>query len=171
MRRRDFALIVCAVTMAPHALFAQTTTRPPVVGSLWLNTKDAPLLLGYRGQFLAGMRELGYVEGQNLEMLDRFADYQADRLPQLATELVQLKPDVIFAPSNIDAVPLKKATDTIPIVVGALADPIEQGLVKSYARPGGNLTGVMPYVAGLAMTPDRHSANTYPRSARVRRKH
>jgi putative tryptophan/tyrosine transport system substrate-binding protein len=95
------------------------------------------------------MRELGYTEGQDFEMLDRFADYQADRLPQLAAEMVQLKPDVILAPSNIDAVPLRKATDTIPIVVGALADPIEQGLVKSYARPGGNLTGIMPYVAGL----------------------
>ena len=149
MRRRDFAFLVCAATMAPRVLFAQATTRPPVVGSLWFNTKDAPLPVGYRGQFLAGMRELGYVEGQDFEMLDRFADFQADRLPQLATELVQLKPDVILAPATIDAVPLKKATDTIPIVVGALADPVELGLIKSYARPGGNVTGIMPYVAGL----------------------
>ena len=111
--------------------------------------KDAPQTLRFLGQFLAGMRELGYAEGQNFEMLDRFADFQADRMPQVASDLVQLKPDVILAAATIQAVALKKATDTIPIVVGALADPIEQGLVKSYARPGGNLTGVMPYVAGL----------------------
>jgi putative tryptophan/tyrosine transport system substrate-binding protein len=149
MRRRDFALLVCAVTMAPHALFAQTINRPPVVGAVAFGTKDAPQTLRFLGQFLAGMRELGYAEGQNFEMLDRFADFQADRMPQLASELVQLKPDVIFAAATIQAVALKKATDTIPIVVGALADPVELGLIKSYARPGGNLTGIMPYVSGL----------------------
>ena len=135
--------------MAPRALFAQTTTRPPVVGSLWFGTKEAPLIIRYLGQFLAGMRELGYAEGQNFKSLPLFADFHADHLPQLAVELVQLKPDVILAAALIDAVPLKKATDTIPIVVGALADPIELGLIKSYARPGGNLTGIMPYVNGL----------------------
>ena len=95
------------------------------------------------------MRELGYTEGQDFEMLYRFADFHADRLPQLAMELVQVKPDVIVGPATIQAVALKKATDTIPIVVGAMADPVELGLVKSYARPDGNVTGIMPYVAGL----------------------
>jgi len=135
--------------VAPRVLFAQTTARPPVVGSLWFGAKDAPLIVKYLGQFLAGMRELGYAEGQNFERADRFADFHADRSPQLATELVQLKPDVIVAAATIQAVVLKKATDTIPIVVAALADPIELGLIKSYARPGGNLTGIMPYVNGL----------------------
>jgi putative ABC transport system substrate-binding protein len=95
------------------------------------------------------MRELGYVEGQNFESLARFADFHADRIPQLATEFAQLKPDVIVAAASIQAVALKKATDTIPIVVGALAEPIELGLIKSYARPGGNVTGIMPYLSGL----------------------
>ena len=95
------------------------------------------------------MRELGYAEGQNFERLDRFADFHADRIPQLATELVQLKPDVIVTGATIQAVALKKTTDTVPIVVGALADPVELGSIKSYARPGGNVTGIMPYVAGL----------------------
>jgi len=149
MRRRDFAFLVCAATMTSRVLLAQATTRQFRVGSLWFATKDAPLTVRYLGQVLTGMRELGYAEGQNLEMLDRFADFQADRLPQLATELVQLKPDVIVAGATIQAVALKKATDTVPIVVGALADPVELGLIKSYARPGGNVTGIMPYVAGL----------------------
>jgi putative tryptophan/tyrosine transport system substrate-binding protein len=111
--------------------------------------KDAPLTTRYLGDFLTGMRELGYTEGQDFEMLYRFADFHADRLPQLAVELVQVKPDVIVGPATIQAVALKKATDTIPIVVGAMADPVELGLIKSYARPGGNVTGIMPYVAGL----------------------
>jgi putative ABC transport system substrate-binding protein len=95
------------------------------------------------------MRELGYADGQNFRMLARFADFDADRLDALASELVQLKPDVIAAAATINAVALKKATDTIPIVVAALADPIELGLIKSYARPGGNVTGIMPYLKGL----------------------
>jgi putative ABC transport system substrate-binding protein len=134
--------------MAPRVLLAQTTTRP-VVGWLGFPTKDAPLSEEFWGQFLFGMGELGHVEGQDFEMLERFSESHADRMPQLAVELVQLKPDVILAASSTQAVALKKATDTIPIVVGAVVNPIEQGLIKSYARPGGNVTGIMPYVAGL----------------------
>jgi putative ABC transport system substrate-binding protein len=95
------------------------------------------------------MRELGYAEGQNLEMLYRYADFQADRMSPLAAELVQLKPEVLVASAVLNAVALKKATDTIPIIVAALADPIELGLIESYAHPGGNVTGIMPYVNGL----------------------
>jgi putative tryptophan/tyrosine transport system substrate-binding protein len=98
---------------------------------------------------LAGMRELGYADGQNFEMLARFADFHADLMDPRASELVQLKPDVIAAAATINAVALKKATDTIPIVVAALADPVELGLIKNYAQPGGNVTGIMPYVNGL----------------------
>jgi putative tryptophan/tyrosine transport system substrate-binding protein len=95
------------------------------------------------------MRELGYVEGRDFEMLYRYADAHADRLPGLAIEMVQLKPDVILAGASISAVALKKATDTIPIVIAALADAVELGLITSFARPGGNVTGIMPYVEGL----------------------
>jgi putative ABC transport system substrate-binding protein len=115
----------------------------------FLAQKTRRLTVRYLGQVLAGLRELGYTEGQDFELLNRSADFDAGRLPQLAVELVQLKPDVIVAPATIDAVALKKATDTVPIVVGALADPVELGLINSYARPGGNVTGIMPYVAGL----------------------
>jgi putative tryptophan/tyrosine transport system substrate-binding protein len=70
-------------------------------------------------------------------------------LPQLAVELVQQNPDVLVGAAAINAVALKKATNTIPIVIAALADPVELGLIASYARPGGNVTGIMPYVDGL----------------------
>jgi putative tryptophan/tyrosine transport system substrate-binding protein len=135
--------------MAPRTLFAQPASGLPVVGSLLFGTKDAPSVVRHLGQFLAGMRELGYAQGQNFKSLARFADFRADRIDPLAAELAQLKPDVIVAAASIQAVALKKATDTIPIVVAALADPVELGLIESYAQPGGNITGVMPYVAGL----------------------
>jgi putative tryptophan/tyrosine transport system substrate-binding protein len=134
--------------MAPQS-FAQTIGRQFRVGWLGLPTKDAPLNVRYLGQFLAGMRELGHFEGQDFEMLYRFADFRADRLPQLAVELVQLHPDVIVGAATLNAVALKKATDAIPIVIAALADPVELGLIQSYAHPGGNVTGIMPYVNGL----------------------
>ena len=149
MRRRDFTLLVCAATIAPRSVLAQATSGRFRVGSLFLGGEDEPLPVKYLGQFLSGMGELGRVEGQDFEMLNRFANSNADHLPQLAAELVKLKPDVIVAAATINAVALKKATDTVPIVVAALADPVELGLIKSYARPGGNVTGIMPYVAGL----------------------
>jgi putative tryptophan/tyrosine transport system substrate-binding protein len=149
MRRREFGLFICAATMAPRELFAQTTGRQPRIGWLLFPPKDAPLSVKYVGDFAAGMRELGYTDGQNLEMLYRFADANADRLRPLALELVKLQPDVLVASASINAVALKKATEAIPIVVAALADPVELGLVESYAHPGRNVTGIMPYVNGL----------------------
>jgi putative ABC transport system substrate-binding protein len=79
------------------------------------------------------MHDLGYVDGQNLEMLYRYADLQPDRLTQVAEELVQLRPDVLVGGASISTVALKKATDTIPIVIAALADAIELGLIKTSA--------------------------------------
>jgi putative ABC transport system substrate-binding protein len=95
------------------------------------------------------MRELGYTEGRDFDVVYRLADFDRDRLPQLAAELVQLHPDVIVVAASLDAVVAKKATNTIPIVVAALGDPIALGLIASEARPGGNVTGVTPYVKGL----------------------
>jgi putative ABC transport system substrate-binding protein len=148
MRRRDFVLLLGTAAMMPRARLAQAATRSRI-GYLAFPTKDAPLGVRYLGQFLTGMRDLGYTEGQDFEMIYRFADFDADRLPKLAVELAQLKPDVLVGAATINAVALKKATDTIPIVIAALADPIELGLITSYAQPGGNLTGIMPYISGL----------------------
>ena len=149
MNRRNFAFLFGAATIVPRAAIAQNTSRRFLIGYLTFPTKDAPLAVRYLEDFLTAMRELGYTEGQDFEMVYRFADFHADRLLQLAMELVQLKPDVIVATATIQAVALKKATDTIPIVIGALADPVELGLITSFARPGGNVTGIMPYVKGL----------------------
>jgi putative tryptophan/tyrosine transport system substrate-binding protein len=95
------------------------------------------------------MRELGQIEGRDFEMVYRSANLQVERLPKAAEELVQLNPDIIVAPATLQAVAAKKATDTIPIVVPVLTDPVGLGFVASEARPGGNVTGIAPYVKGL----------------------
>jgi putative ABC transport system substrate-binding protein len=90
--------------------------------------------------FRQGLHELGYVEGQNIVVDYRYAHGKMELVPELITELVQLKPDVLVAPSGPVALAAKRATQTIPIVFGA-DDPVGMGLVASLARPGGNLTG------------------------------
>ena len=88
------------------------------------------------------MRELGYIEGQNLTIEYRTSGGPADRLPDLAAELVRLKVDVIMVPSTQPALAARQATTTIPIVLSAGTNPVETGLVASLARPGGNITGL-----------------------------
>jgi putative ABC transport system substrate-binding protein len=96
----------------------------------------------YTAAFLKGMRELGYVEGKNLVIEWRSADGKLERLPDLATELVQLKVDVIIAVASPAIGAAQKATGTIPIVMAITGDPVGSGFVKSLARPGGNITGL-----------------------------
>jgi len=92
--------------------------------------------------FRQGLRELGYVEGQNIAIEWRYAEGQRDRLPRLAAELVRLKVDVIVTGGAGATRPAKEATATIPIVMAQDSDPVESGLVASLARPGGNVTGL-----------------------------
>ena len=105
-------------------------------------------------EFKQELRELGYVEGQNIVIEARFAEGKIDRFPQFAAELVRLKVDVIVTRSTPAARAAKQATTTIPIVMLAGGDPVERGLVDSLARPGGNITG-LNYVAGRGQTGKR----------------
>lgn len=89
------------------------------------------------------LRELGYVEGQNLVVEKRFAEGKADRLPELAAEVVRFNPDLIISRASGANLAAKKATDTIPIVMASGQDPVREGIVASLARPGGNVTGMM----------------------------
>src|SRR5262249_38634133 len=91
--------------------------------------------------FLRALRELGWIEGQNLIIEYRWADGNTERLPALAAELVGLKVDIIVAPAGTAALAAKNATSTIPIVMMFPAYPVESGLVASLSRPGGNVTG------------------------------
>lgn len=92
--------------------------------------------------FRQGLRERGYVEGRNITIELRDAEGKLDRLPALAAELVRLKVDVIVVQSNPAVIALKQATQTIPIVMAVVGDPVGAGFVASLAKPGGNITGL-----------------------------
>ena len=100
--------------------------------------------------FLQGLRDLGYVEGRNVDIEYRWGDEQQERLPGLAAELVGLNVDVILAAGGDAALAAREATSTIPIVFGAAADPVGLGLVSSLPRPGGNVTGLSAIAPALA---------------------
>ena len=100
--------------------------------------------------FFDQMRELGWIEGQNIAYDRVFADDLTDRLPTLAAQLVARGPELIYAPPSVSAVAAKGATSTIPIVFAAANDPVAFGLVKSLGRPGGNVTGVSNMATELA---------------------
>jgi putative ABC transport system substrate-binding protein len=141
MRRREFLGLLSgmSVTLWPLPLSAQKSTKIPRLGVLLYST--------LRGDpntesFHRGMRELGYVDGQNIVIEYRFADGRPERLPELAADLVRLGPDMIFALGGDVAPDASKATKTIPIAFAVSTDPVLSGLVTSLARPGGNATGV-----------------------------
>jgi putative ABC transport system substrate-binding protein len=147
MRRRDFILLGSAVALPLVAQAQVSPKRRPLIA--WLSGGTTEVVEPFAASFLDGMRELGYVEGRDFDMAYRFAEGLLDRLPALAEEMVRLKPDVILAAAVSAAVPARKATSAIPIVCPALADAVHLGLIVSEARPGGNVTGIEPYVAGL----------------------
>ena len=131
-------MIVALLTLAfTHSADAQRSGKIPKIGILRPGSPPDVNIEGFR----QGLRELGYIEGQNIILEYRWAD-RDERLPELARELVQLKVDVILAGSTPATVAAKEATKTIPIIFGAASDPIGVGLVASLARPGGNITGM-----------------------------
>ena len=148
MKRRAFiSLLGTAAAVWPLAGRAQQPAKLPTVGALVLGSTDPEQ---FWREFRQGLRELGYVEGQNIRFEFRSAQGQANRLPELAAELVRLKVDVIvtwFTPPTQAA---KQATHEIPIVMADTGDPIGTGLVASLPRPGGNVTGIASVSAELA---------------------
>ena len=150
MRRREFfQLAVGAVIMWPRTARAQQKAMP-VIGYLNPLSHQADALAA----FLEGLSETGYVEGQNVKIEYRSAEGNADRLPALAADLVAQKVDVIVAAAGTgSALAAKRATSTIPIIFTAVENPIASGLVASYARPGGNLTGFV--FSAVSLQPKR----------------
>ncbi len=147
MRRREFLMLFGGVAAWPKTSAGQGTKRRRLIGRLSSASRDAALR--YTNRFLAGMQELGYAEGRDFDVVYGMANFESDRLPQVAAQLAGLAPDVILAGGTLEAVAAGRATASIPIVVGALADPIALGFATSDARPTGNVTGITPYVKGL----------------------
>ena len=146
MRRREFITLLGGVAMWPLTVHAQQPAMP-VVGFMMAGSRAA--LRDEIAAFEAGLKEMGFVEGQNLALEYRFAEGQFDRFPALASDLIHRQVSVIVASSPQGALAAKRATKTIPIVFSLGADPIETGVVSSLSRPGGNVTGVYQFTAGL----------------------
>jgi putative tryptophan/tyrosine transport system substrate-binding protein len=147
MRRREIIALFGGAAVWPFATRAQTPARRPLVGFLSAVSKERNVRM--TDALAQGLRELGFVEGRDFEVVYRFGEGHLDRLPSLAHELVELNPSVILAAVTAAAVALKKWTDTVPIVCPLLGDPIRLGLIASMARPGGNVTGVSFRTEGL----------------------
>src|SRR5262245_27250546 len=149
MRRRDFIALVGGAIACPMGVSAQQQAgKVPRIGFLSLTSpSDRPRLFD---AFRQGLRGLGWIEGQNIVIDYRYAEDRVDRLPDLAAELVRLKVDLIVSWGTQGVTAAKNATETIPIVMIAVRDPVGIRLIASLARPGGNVTGVSGY-AGLEM--------------------
>jgi putative tryptophan/tyrosine transport system substrate-binding protein len=147
MRRRDFVTLWAAATTFPFAARAQILTERPIVAFLSTVAKERNLRM--INAFLQGMQELDFIEGRDFKFAYRSAAGYFDRLPSLAEEVVNLKPDVILATVTPAVVLVRALTKTVPIVCPFLADPIQLGLIASMSHPGGNVTGVLFRTEGL----------------------
>jgi len=150
MRRRDFIGLLggaVAVASRPLPVFAQISSKRPLIAAQIGGSKTETNR--FFGGFSQGMRELGYSEGHDYGFEVRYADGNVSRIPPQIEELVRLKPDIIMAGTMAGVIAAKKLTDTIPIVCANLTNPIEFGVAASYARPGGNVTGVLLTVEDL----------------------
>jgi putative ABC transport system substrate-binding protein len=140
MKRRELLLLLGGAVIAPRALRAQQKAMP-IIG--YLDSTSPGFRVPFLAAFRQGLSETGFVDGQNVAIEYRWAEDRYDRLPALAADLVGRKVDVVVAVSGpSEALAVKSATSTIPIVFAMGGDPVELGLVASLARPGRNLTGV-----------------------------
>jgi putative ABC transport system substrate-binding protein len=148
MRRREFigSLISTAVAW-PIAASAQQPAKIYRIGMLDHASRE--LNATNLAAFLKGLREFGYVERENLAIEYRSAEGHSERLPDLVSELLRLKVDVIVVRGTTEVMAIKNATSTIPVVMTAVADPVRSGVVASLAHPGGNITGLSSFVTEL----------------------
>ena len=134
--------------VAPRLGRGQPQSKTPRIGVLWVLPAGDPMISQYRSTFLKRLSELGYVEGKNILIEERFAEGHAERLGELARELAASKVDVIVAPTVATSRAARQATNAIPIVMVHAGDPVGAGLIASLARPGGNVTGTTNLLLG-----------------------
>ena len=150
MRRREFITLFGGATVVasrPLPAFAQTSSKRPLIAAQLGGSKTETDR--FFGGFSQGMRELDYVEGHDYVLEVRYGDGNVSRIPPQIEELVRMKPDIILSGTTAGVIAAKKLSNTVPIVCGDLTNPIEFGLAASYARPGGNVTGVLVTVEDL----------------------
>ena len=141
---------------------AQQPGKVPRIGMLFIGGRDQPHLESFK----QGLRERGYIEGKNIRFEYRYAEGKEDRLDQLAAELVREKVDVIVTTASISALAARKASHSIPIVMTS-GNPLEMGLAKSLAQPGGNVTGLTVMLSDLSSKRLEILKDTLPKMTRV----
>jgi putative ABC transport system substrate-binding protein len=145
--RRELLAALCGAA-ASWPLAARAQAKRPLIGFLSVVLRERNVSMV--NAFMQGLRELDYVEGRDFDFVLSSADGHLDRLPSIAEKMVQLQPSVILATVTPAVVAVRTRTKTIPIVCPFLADPIRYGLIESESRPGGNVTGILFRVEGLA---------------------
>jgi putative ABC transport system substrate-binding protein len=140
-RRATLTLLSLALFTPPLAARAQQAEGVRRIGILWNGPPDTPLARRISQQMRDALRRQGWKEGENLVIEARFSDGKADRLPALARELLERKVELIVAPADQAIAAAKSVTTTVPIVMLAVDSPVENGYIKTLARPGGNITG------------------------------
>ena len=169
MRRREFAKVIAVSAAAwPLVAFAQQSGRMRRIGVLVgaLDADDLDLQARI-GAFQQGLQQLGWSNGQNVQIDIRTGAGDADRIRRYAEELVGLAPDVIFATGTSVVAPFLKATRTVPVVFTNVVDPVGAGFVDSLARPGGNVTGFVSFEYGLSAKWPELLKEIAPRVTRV----
>ena len=163
-RRKLLVVIGTSALTAPFGSFAQRQGKVPKIGFLFAGT------LAKRPQadeFFQGLKALGYIEGQTITIERREAEGKTERLPQLARELVALQPDLMVTATTSAAAAGQKATQTIPIVMLIVGDPVGSGFAKTLARPGGNMTGPAINMAELNLKRIQLLKELLPSASRV----
>jgi putative tryptophan/tyrosine transport system substrate-binding protein len=142
MRRRDFVKIIAgSMAMRPLTARAQQPGGMPRIGLLSVFAENDPEPQAWNRELLERLQELGWANGRNVHIEFRFAGGDVARLSGLATELIEMRPDMIIAVTTVAAAALRQQTLSIPIVFVQVADPVGQGFVTNLARPEGNITG------------------------------
>ena len=140
MRRREFITLLGGAIALPLAVRAQEPAKLPIIGLLGSSTA---LIESQRvAAFVQRLHQLGWIENRNVVIEYRWAEGRQERFAEIAAEFVQLKVDLIVAPTTPAVMAAKQATSLIPIVIATADDPVGTGLVASLARPGGNVTGL-----------------------------
>jgi putative tryptophan/tyrosine transport system substrate-binding protein len=165
MRRRDFITVLSATAAAwPLAVGAQQPTMPAIG---FLDSRSPEAVVSRLRAFRQGLQENGYVEGENVAIVYRFAENQLERLSDLAKDLVERRVAVIVTLGEPSAFAAKAATATIPVIFGTADDPVKVGLVASLARPDGNMTGINFLAAELTAKRLELLRQLLPRADRI----
>ncbi|MBR0712677.1 ABC transporter substrate-binding protein [Bradyrhizobium liaoningense] len=177
MRRREFirdfslwgAATAGAALLPCRTSTAQSEFKRPLIA--WAGAPPPgrslpPFMVEFFNSFMLGLSDAGYVQGRNINVVRR-AEVLPDRMASIEEMILKLSPDIVLAPSTLEAVAVRKATSSIPIVCPALADAVHLGLIASEARPGGNVTGIEPYVAGLPTKQIELAREIAPNASRI----